>query len=124
MSEGSADSAHEPDEDAARMVAYWTWVAVSMVTGRSDVDVTLRVDVVAERDRRDSAATEGRANDEADRSDRSTGSGGLERKEPSGSGGLERKEPSGSGGLERKEPSCESVPSPDSMDRFHRIARL
>ena len=121
MSEGSADSAHEPDEDAARMVAYWTWVAVSMVTGRSDADVTLRVDVVAERDRRDSAATEGRANDEADRSDRSTGSGGLER---SGSGGLERKEPSGSGGLERKEPSCESVPSPDSMDRFHRIARL
>jgi hypothetical protein len=85
------------------MVAYWTWVAVSMVAGESDVDVTLRVEVVAERDRWDSAVADGRANDEADRSDRSTGSGGLE----------------------RKEPNCESVPSPDSEDRLHsRIARL
>jgi len=100
MSEGSADSAHDPDEDGARMVAYWTWVAVSMVAGESDVDVTLRVEVVAERDRWDSAVADGRANDEADRSDRSTGSGGLD---------------------ERK-PSCESVPS---VDRLHsRIARL
>jgi hypothetical protein len=71
-----------------------------MVAGESDVDVTLRVEVVAERDRWDSAVADGRANDEADGSDRSTGSGGLE----------------------RKEPNCESVPS---VDRLHsRIARL